>query len=188
MADDRWLLLAEAAGFIGKHGERLIRRARRLKLIPLRGVRAGESEPVEIPFSETGPIDCEGSRIGDGLLTLWRDVMMRWEDAKQVAQLDVNRLLQKAQTPPSSRDGASNADILEAEAGPLVKAVALVLRRIFHEGRPRGLTRNKIMLRVCKEAGERTDWFSPSTLDRAVALAWPRPKRSRVPKAAKQPR
>ena len=115
--------------------------------------------------------------------------MMRWEDAKQVAQLDVNRLLQKAQTPPSSRDGASNADILEAEAGPLVKAVALVLRRIFHEGRPRGLTRNKIMLRVCKEAGERDRLvLAVYAGSCAVALAWPRPKRSRVPKAAKQPR
>jgi hypothetical protein len=85
MADDRWLLLAEAADFIGKHGDRFIRRARRLKLIPLRGVRADEGEPVEVPFSETGPIDCESSRIGDGMSALWRDVMMRWEDVKRLA-------------------------------------------------------------------------------------------------------
>jgi hypothetical protein len=133
MADDRWLLLAEAADFIGKHGDRFTRQARRLKLIPLRGVRAGENEPVEIPFSETGPINCESSRIGDGMFTLWRDVMMRWEDAKRLTQIDVNRLLQKAQTPPSAREGTSNADILEAGAGPLVKAVALELRRHFSD-------------------------------------------------------
>jgi hypothetical protein len=188
MADDRWLLLADAAGFIGKHGDRFIGQARRLKLTPLRGVRVGEREPSEIPLSETGPIDIETSRIGDGMFTLWRDVMMRWDDVKRLTQADVNRLLQKARTPPSARGGASNADILEAEAGPLVKAVALELRRHFPEGRPRGLTREKIMLRVCNEAGERTDWFSPATLDRAIALAWPRAKHSRAPKAAKPPR
>jgi hypothetical protein len=188
MADDRWLLLAEAAGFIGKHGDRFIRRARRLKLIPLRGVRAGESEPVEIPFSESGPIDCESSRIGDGMSTLWREVMMRWEDAKLLTQIDVNRLLQKAQPPPSARKRTSNADILEAEAGPLVKAVALELRRHFPEGRPRGLTRDKLMQCVHKKSGGKIAVFSPATLDRAVALAWPRAKRSRAPKAAKPPR
>jgi hypothetical protein len=187
MADDRWQLLAEAAGFIGKHGDRFIRQARRLKLIPLRGVRVGESEPVEIPFSEIGPIDCESSRIGDGLLTLWRDVTMRWDDVKRLAQVDVERLLQKTQKLPSARDGASNADILEAEDGPLVKEVALQLRRLFPEGRPRGMTREQIMLHVCKVLRKRTDWFSPATLDRAIALAWPRAKRSRAPKAAKPP-
>jgi hypothetical protein len=188
MADERWLLLAEAAGFIGKHGDRFIRQARRLKLIPFRGVRAAESEPVEIPFSEIGPIDCESSRIGDGMITSWRDVMMRWDDVKRLAQVDVDRLLQKTQKLPSAREGASNADILEAEDGWLVKTVALELRRHFPEGRPRGLTRDKLILWVHKKSDGNIDLFSPATLDRAIALAWPRAKRSHAPKAAKPPR
>jgi hypothetical protein len=187
MADDRWLLLAEAAGFIGKHGDRFIRRVRRLKLIPLRGVPAGESEPVEIPFSEIGPIDCESSRIGDSMFTLWRDVMMRWEDVKRLAQVDVNRLLQKAQTLPSAQEGASNTDILEARAGPLVTEVAVALRRHFPEGRQRGWTRDKLMHYVHEKSEGQIDIFSPATLDRAIELAWPRAKRSRAPKALKQP-
>jgi hypothetical protein len=188
MSEDRWLLLAEAAGFIGKRGDRLIRNARRLKLIPLRGVRAGESgPPVEIPFSETGAIDCESSRIGDGTSTLWGGVMMRWEHVKRLAQVDVSRLLEKAKTPPSAREGASNVDILEAEAGQLVKAVALELRRHFPKAQP-AWTRDKLMQHVHKKSEGAIDVFSPATLDRAIALAWPRAKRQRAPKVAKPPR
>lgn len=182
MADDRGLLLAEAAAFIGTQGDWLIRRARRLELISLCGVRAGESEPLEIPFSETGSIDCESSRIGGGMFTLWRDVMMRWEDTKRLAQADVERLARKAQTPRSSREGASEADILEAKVGPLVKEVALWLRRHF-ERRPRGRTRDKLALYVHKKSGGKIDIISPATLDRALELVWPRAKRLRASKA-----
>ena len=201
MADDKWVLLAEAADFLGTpDAERILNLAWKLRKqcgFRFRGVRPGENEPVEIPFSEDAQIDCAGSCIGEGtLLTTYRRVRIAWVDVKRLAQADVNRLAQEAKEMaaldalPMERvpQCASDADILEAKEGSLVKEVALALRRIFHKGRPRGLTREKIMLRVCKEAGERTDWFSLATLDRAIALAWPRAKRSRAPKAAKPPR
>jgi hypothetical protein len=118
---------------------------------------------------------------------------MKWVDAKRLAQVDVERLAQEARfaaSLPTEQvpQSASNADILEAEAGPLVKAVASELRRHFPEGRPRGLTRDKLMQCVHKKSGGKIAVFSPATLDRAVALAWPRAKRSRAPKAAKPTR
>ena len=112
--------LADATDFLGApDAERLISRAWRRGAARLRGVRPGESHPVEIPSSEEGEIDCVDSRIGEGvLLTTYQTVTIAWDDVRRLTQ-------------PSTRDGASDADILEAEAGPLVKAVALELLRQF---------------------------------------------------------
>ncbi len=70
------IFVADAARFIGKsRGKRLINLAWKRKAIPLRGVRPGESEPVEIPFNEGGRVDCKKSRIVIGRLV--HDVSQR---------------------------------------------------------------------------------------------------------------
>jgi hypothetical protein len=204
MAEDKWISVADAADFLGtSDATELIQRYWKLGTVRLYGVRPGESEPVGIPAGEAGTIDCIESRVGAGeLFTTYHSVTIAWDDVERLAQADVERLLreagqnpqaaeplaQAAQTPPSAREGASNTDILEAKEGPLVKAVALALRRHFPEGRPHGLIRDKLAQYVHKNSGGKIDLFSPATLDRALALAWPRAKRSRAPKAAKPPR
>lgn len=205
MAKDQRVSVAAAADFFGTpDARRLIQRLWREGAFRLQGVRPGESEPVEIPFNEGGRVDCKKSRIVIGrLCTTYLNVTMKWPDVERLAQADVRRLAQaeverlaleatqsatSAAPPKQAPQGASNADILEAEAGPLVKAVALELRRHFPEGRPRGLTRDKLMQGVHKKSGGKIDVFSPATLDRALALAWPRAKPSRAQKAAKPPR
>ena len=70
------------------------------------------------------------------------------------------------------------------EAGPLLRAVASELRRLFPKGRP-ALRNDERMERVKKEAGGTLGVFSLRTLERAIALAWPRAKRQRAPKAGK---
>ena len=95
--------------------------------IPLRGVRPGESEPVEIPFNEGGRVDCKKSRIVIGrLCTTYLSVTMKWPDVERLAQADVKRLVQadaerlareaseaasSAAPPKQAPAGASNADI-----------------------------------------------------------------------------
>ena len=150
MAEDKRISVADAADFIGtSDARRLIQRAWKLGAIRLHGVRPGESEPVEIPFNEGGRVDCKKSRIViGGLCTTYLSVTMKWPDVERLAQADVRRLAQaeverlareasdaatSAAPPKQAPQGASNADILEAEAGPLVKAVALELRRHFPE-------------------------------------------------------
>jgi hypothetical protein len=181
MSDELWMLLAEAAKFLGPQYL-----PGRIKGMGMRGVRPGESTLVEIPASEV-----KGLRINwvhtsltlGRLGIMYQNVQMRWADAKRLAQADVRLLLaMEAQTPPSTREGASNADISEAKAGPLVKEVALELRRIFPKGRP-ALRNAELMERVKKAAGEKLGVFSLRTLERAIALAWPGAKRQREPKA-----
>ena len=70
------------------------------------------------------------------------------------------------------------------EAGPILRAVASELRRLFPKGRP-ALRNDECMERVKKEAVGTLGVFSLRTLERAIALAWPRPKRQRAPKAGK---
>jgi hypothetical protein len=201
MADDKWILLAEAADFLGTpDAERILNLAWKLRKqcgFRFRGVCRGESEPVEIPFSEDAQIDCAGSCVGEGtLLTKYRRVQIAWVDVKRLAQADVNRLAQEAKETaaldalPTERapQGASDADILEAKAGPLVEEVAIALRRHFPEGPPRGWTRDRLMHYVHEKSEKKIEVFSPATLDRARALAWPRAKRSHAPEAAKPPR
>jgi hypothetical protein len=99
-------------------------------------------------------------------------------DVKRLAQTDANRLLAEETQTPSAREGASNADILEAEVGPVVKAVAVELRRIFPKGRP-ALRVDELMVRVKDAAGENLGVFSGRTLERAVALAWAKAGKAR---------
>ena len=195
------IFVADAADFIGKSDAKpLINLAWKMGAIPLRGVRPGESEPVEIPFNEGGRVDCKKSRIVIGrLCTTYLSVTMKWTDVERLAQVDVRRLVQadaerlareaseaasSAAPPKQAPGGASNADILEAEAGPLMRAVASELRRLFPKERP-ALRNDELMERVRKEAGGTLGVFSLRTLERAIALAWPRPKRQRAPKAGK---
>jgi hypothetical protein len=196
MAHDKRISVADAAGFIGTpDAPGIIEQARKRGVVRLRGVPAGKTKAVEISPSERGEIDCSASRIGVGtLLTTYRSVTIAWADVKRLAQADVERLAREAREAATSAapakeapQGASNSDILGAEAGPLVKAVALELRRHFPESRPSGFTRDKLMHYVHEKSEGKIDIFSPATLDRAIELAWPRAKRSRAPKALKQP-
>jgi hypothetical protein len=109
MAGDKRILVADAADFIGTpDAPRVIELAWKLrKQFGFRffGVRAGESEPIEIPFNEDGKIDCEASRIGEGaLFATYRSVTIVWEDCKRLAQADVQRLLaQEAEAPSGAK-------------------------------------------------------------------------------------
>jgi hypothetical protein len=148
MAGDQWLLLVAAADFIGTpDAQRIVNLAwilRKQHGFRFSGVRVGESEPAEIPFSEIGPIDCESSRIGDGMSATWRDVMMRWEDVKRLAQADVQRLLaQEAETPGGAkistneagrRGGKKSAKTKRANMEWLPRALAI--GRARYESRP----------------------------------------------------
>jgi hypothetical protein len=193
MAADHRISVAEAADFIGTpDAPRLIQLAWKLKIIRLRGVRPGESDPVEIPFSENGTVDCDASRIGEGaLLTTYRNVTIAWADVRRLTQIDVKRLAKQAGTPASSppaqiSQSGPNSDITAAKAGPKAKAVALELRRLYPQGRP-PLQINELMRQVQKEAGDRLGVFRRRTFERANALAWPLAKRQRGPKASKAP-
>jgi hypothetical protein len=195
MAEDQRVSAAAAADFVGTpDAPQLLQRAWKLGLFRLQGMRPGDSGPVEIPATEGGRVDFVSSAVGHGaLFTTYRNVTVAWADVERLAQADFERELRKASTPASppteqAPQSASSADILEAQAGPLVQEVALELLRHFPEGRPRGLTRDKLMQCVHKKSGGKIGVFSPATLDRALLLAWPRAKRSRAPKAAKPPR
>ncbi len=191
MAENQWISVAYAADIVATSDARKpIQRAWKLGAIRLRGLRPGESEPVEIPFNEGGRVDCKKSRIVIGRLCRPHEsVTMRWADVERLAQADFERELLKASSPASppteqAPQGASNADISDAEAGPLLRAVASELLRLFPKGRP-ALRNDECMERVKKEAVGTLGVFSLRTLERAKALAWPRPKRQRAPKAGK---
>jgi hypothetical protein len=194
MAADHRISVAEAADFIGTpDAPRLIQLAWKLKIIQLRGVRPGESDPVEIPFSENGTVDCDASRIGEGaLLTAYRNVTIAWANVRRLTQIDVKRLAKQAATtalpPPAqmSQSASKPKDIASAKAGPKVKAVAFELRGLFPQGRP-PLQINELMRRVHKEAGDGLGVLRRRTFERAIALAWPLAKRQRGPKASKAP-
>jgi hypothetical protein len=171
MAQDRWISLADAADFIGTpDAPRLIQLAWKRGAIRLRGVRAGESEPVEIPWSEDGTVDCDASRIGaGGLLSTYHSVTVKWADVKRLANFDARRLAKAAGTPASPppvqtpQSVSSSADIEAAEAGPKTKAVAVELRRQFGQNRP-PLPINELKERVVQGAGNKLGvWFCSSS-------------------------
>jgi hypothetical protein len=195
MADDKWISVADAADFLGSpHGKRLVNLAWKSGFIRLYGTPAGESESVEIPLNEGGRVNCKKSCIVIGrLCRMYHDVTVNWVDVKRLTQVDVTRLAEEARMAASfptepARQTPSSTDVLEAKVGPLVKTVALELRHHFPEGRWRGLTRDELALYVHKKSEGKIAVISPATLDRAVALAWPRSEPSRAPKAAKPPR
>ena len=97
------IFVADAAHFIGKSGaKRLINQAWKRGTILLRGVRPGESEPVEIPFNEGGRVDCKKSRIVIGrLCTTYLSVTMKWPDVERLVQADFEWQLREAETPVS---------------------------------------------------------------------------------------
>jgi hypothetical protein len=180
MAEEKWISVADATDFIGTpDAPELIQRAWKLRIIRLRGVRPGESEPVEIPFSEDGTVDCDDSHIAIGtLLTTYHSVTVKWADVERLAQVDFDRRAKEAGRPASPppeqtpQSASNSADIAAAKAGPKTKAVALELRRLFPESRP-PLQINELMRRVDQEAGEKLGLFSARTLRRAIRLAWP---------------
>jgi hypothetical protein len=84
-ADDRWILAADAADFLGKRARKRI--SRRLGPVRLRGARPGERELGDISVDETqgARLDWGRSRIVDGLFTLFVNVHMRWADVERLA-------------------------------------------------------------------------------------------------------
>jgi hypothetical protein len=122
MAGDKWILLADAADFVGTKDVPLrIELAGMLGAIRLRGVRPGEREPVEIPASEAAGlrIDCFRSRLILGrLLTMYERVQMRWVDVERLEHADVERLAREVREAAASREpptmqapeGAANAE------------------------------------------------------------------------------
>jgi hypothetical protein len=127
MARDE-IFVADAARFIGKSGaKRLINQAWKRGTVPLRGVRPGESEPVEIPFNEGGRVDCKKSRIVIGrLCTTHLSVTIKWPDVERLAQADFDRQWRKAEQSgsptseqgPQIAGGATNArNLSPAEIG-----------------------------------------------------------------------
>jgi hypothetical protein len=192
MSQDKRILVADAAHFIGKsNAKRLINQAWKRRFITLCGVPEDESEPVEIPFNEGGRVDCKKSRIVIGrLASTHHSVTIAWADVERLAQAEVEWLVREAieaatpappEQPPQS---GSNADILEAEGGQFVKDVAVELRRLSPKGPPpgppRGPTREQLMRKVSKASG--IPMFGLSTLDRARKLAWPRAKATQPPR------
>ena len=190
MGKDKRVSVADATDFLGTpDAAGLIERARKLGTARLRGVRPGETRPVEIPADESGKLDCVASCMVDGLFTTYERVTIAWADVEQLAQADVKRLVQEASTPASpprkqAPPGASNADILEAEGGRLMKTVAVELRRQYPDGRPARRV-SQLLDDVKEKAGKRLGVFEKRTLERAMLLAWPRAEGSRTPKAGK---
>jgi hypothetical protein len=198
MAQDE-IFVADAADFIGKsRGKRLINQAWKQKTIRLRGVRPGESEPVEIPFNEGGRVDCKKSRIVMGrLCTTYLSVTMKWPEVRRLAQADVERLGREAKevaasAAPWSKQGRQSpthpaigpAGEAEREKSvTLAEALASELSRLYPTGRP-AKRRAELMERVRKAVGEKLGVFELTTLDRAMRLlGWTtrRPKRAEPP-------
>ena len=186
MAQDKWILVADAAHFLGKpRGKRLINQAWKQGFITLRGVRPGESEPVEIPFNEGGRVDCKNSRIVIGrLATTYLSVTVAWPDVERLAQADVDSLLREAAAAPQNE---GNPAVTQQAGGnratlPLIvgtskaKTIARWLRHIYLAERP-GKSLDEIEGHVrqsaSKEPGKKLGAFSRSTFKRAVRLAWP---------------
>jgi hypothetical protein len=188
--EDKRISIADAADFLGTpDAAGLIERASKLGTVRLRGVRPGETEPVEIPADENGKLDCVASLIGDRLFTGFQTVTIAWVDVKWMAQADVNRQAQDASThasPPQNQaaQSAPNADILEARVGRVVKAVALELRRHYPDGRP-AFRVSQLMQDLKEKAGKRLGVFEKRTLERAIALAWTRANGRPAPKQGK---
>ena len=94
MAEDHWISVACAADIVATSDARkLIQRAWKLGAIRLRGLRPGESEPVEIPSSEGGKVDCKKSRIVIGrLCTTYLNVTMKWPDVEPGFRSEAQRV------------------------------------------------------------------------------------------------
>jgi hypothetical protein len=194
MSEDRRISAEAAADFLGTPDAcQIINQAWKQGFSQLRGVPPGESEPVEIPATEDGRVKCKKSRVMIGrLCTTYLNVTIAWPDVERLAHADVERLLRAAapESPapdaPQTED-ASNADILKAKDGWLVRPVESELRRHFPESPP-GWKRENLMWFVHNNSGGTIPVFSLATLDRARKRVWPHAKRSRAPKAAKPPR
>jgi hypothetical protein len=172
-------------------------------------------EVVEIPASEGGrlTLDCPRSRIvrlsnrGRRQLTHSHSVQVRRADVELLAQADVERLAQKTEENPASAtetqeqpvpldEGAAAVYAQEADtksqtvapdaqaADTLPTAMASVLLRLFPNGRPAKRV-GELAKAVRAAPGDQLGVFSPRTLERAIALAWPRAKRQRPLKAGK---
>jgi hypothetical protein len=182
MAEDKWISVADAAEVIGtEDAQQLIQQAWKRGAIRLHGVRPGESESVEIPSSEGGRIDCIESRVGEGgLFTTYHSVTMKWYDVERLAQADFERLVAR-----ETREAASSAPQQNEipsdfrESISLTRAVAVKLRQLHPDGPPLGLPRKDLANQVREAAGATIGTFGLTTLDRARALAWPRPKRGK---------
>jgi hypothetical protein len=122
MEEDKWISVADATDFFETPDAcALINQAWKSGTGRFRGVRPGESEPVEIPFHEDGKIDCAASRVVDGLFTTYLSVTMRWADAKRLAPAAVELLAEEATTPaspPSEPTPQSAASVPAAEEPP----------------------------------------------------------------------
>ena len=196
MVEDRRISVASAAEFIGANGCRLINWAWRQGAVLPFGVRPGENEPVEIPASERGRIDCATSRVVSGLFTWFQNVTLRWSEVERLAHVDVEllaqtdiellaqraddeRLAREAGTvasPPPRQD--ANTLVAEAEASPLVRALAAQLQNRWPEGRPNKDV-DEILTDLREYLRESTPNFSvfqKRTLERAIRIVWPRPK------------
>jgi hypothetical protein len=172
-------------------------------------------EAVEIPASEAGrlTLDFPGSRIvhlsnrGRRQLTRYHSVQVGRADAERLAQADVERLARKTEEDPEAvgqtqeqpvppNEGAAVVYAQEAntksqtvapagqEADNLPTAIASVLLRLFPNGRP-AMRVGELAKVVRAAAGTQLGVFSERTLERAIALAWPRAKRQRAPNAGK---
>jgi hypothetical protein len=164
-------------------------------------------EVVEIPASEAVrlTLDCPRSRIvrlgnrGRRLLTHWHSVQVGEADVERVAQAHIERLARKtgenraaaakshAQPVPPD-EGAAAVHAQEADttsqaitpdaqkADTLPTAIASVLLRLFPNGRPAKRV-GELAKAVRDVPGEELGVFSSRTLERAISVAWPRPKR-----------
>jgi hypothetical protein len=125
MAEDQWISVAYAADIVAtSEARKLIQRAWKLGAIRLRGVPPGEGEPIEIPPSEGGRVDCKKARIVIGrFCTTFLNVTMKWADVKRLAQADFERQLLEAESPSSpplkstrSASGSANAPNISSAA------------------------------------------------------------------------
>ena len=195
------IFVADAAHFIGKPGaKRLINQAWKQGTITLRGVRPGESEPVEIPFNEGGRVDCKKSRIVIGrLCTTYLSVTMKWPDVERLAQADVEWLLREAalvaantpviEAPPNQPSQnvpsvtetlAPQANVEQVTQEAVTTAskpkqedeVAAALFQEWPNVRPRGM-KVKDLLIVLHDSDRHPDLgtFGMSTLERAIRKA-----------------
>ena len=178
-------------GFGAFRAERRLQRAWEEGALSLRGIPhtiPQAREVVEIPASEANrlSLECRRSRLGRPRLWDYHSV--------QVRKADVERLLAEAAgdrapaaseaqeagpkpqpAPPDAREAEKpQATASEAqEAGPLARAVARRLRHLFSDGRPPGLSYKQLAESVSTAAGKKLGAFSPTTMKRAVQLAWP---------------
>ena len=142
----------------------------------MRGVRPGESTPVEIPASEVVGlrIDWVRSSLMLGrLCTIYQSVQMRWEDVKRLTQADVDRQAREARTVTKRTQ---------------VTEWAAELRRQSPEGPPAGTTREKLERDVRKKSGGKLEMISLATLDRARKKRMYRAERERASKPARPTR